>query len=70
MDTTQAAQICARFGLGSAVAEPQPVAGGFLHRMWHLATTHGRFAVKHLNVRRPTMGKGYRSRHPALVACG
>ena len=41
--------LCSRYRLGAPTATPQPVAGGLIHRMYHLSTTEGRFAVKVLD---------------------
>jgi Ser/Thr protein kinase RdoA (MazF antagonist) len=63
MDRLLAAHICALIGLGEPLAEPQPVPGGMLHRVWRLRTTQGDFAVKVLNpeiVRRPDARDAYR----------
>ncbi len=49
MNTEQVARLCTNFALGLPVQEPQAVHGGLLHRMWHLRTTRGSFAVKQLN---------------------
>ncbi|MBV9231349.1 MAG: aminoglycoside phosphotransferase family protein [Chloroflexi bacterium] len=49
MNMLHAARLCAIFGLGELIAEPQVVTGGVLHRMWYLPTTQGTFAVKQLN---------------------
>jgi Ser/Thr protein kinase RdoA (MazF antagonist) len=49
MDKLQVARLCAVFGLGEPLAEPQAVPGGLLHRMWRISATRGDFAVKELN---------------------
>ena len=41
-------QLCERLGLGTHRGIPQPVAGGFHHRMWRLDTNSGSFAIKQL----------------------
>jgi Ser/Thr protein kinase RdoA (MazF antagonist) len=51
MTGQQLEDICQRFRLGLPIAAPATVAGGHLHQMWHIETTHGRFAMKELNPR-------------------
>ena len=41
-------QLCEQLDLGSPSGRPDPVAGGFHHRMWQLETDRGRFAIKQL----------------------
>lgn len=41
--------ICSRYDLGELAAPPQPVAGGLIHRMYHLTASRGDFAVKVLD---------------------
>lgn len=56
--------------LGVLTADPQPVYGGYMHRMYRLDTTGGRYAVKLLNpevMSRPTAMDNYR-RAEALEA--
>lgn len=43
------ARLCERLSLGTMTAPPRALAGGFLHRMYALDTTRGRYAVKLLN---------------------
>ena len=49
MDTAQTTHLCALFKLGEPIYAPHAVQGGMLHRLWHLHTTQGVFAVKQLN---------------------
>lgn len=42
-------KLCLQLSLGSPIAPPQPVTGGFLHKMLRLETDCGIFAVKLLN---------------------
>ncbi len=42
-------KICSALHLGDLTAAPVPLTGGFLHRMYALTTTSGRYAVKILN---------------------
>ena len=42
-------QICRELGLGSLTAPPMPLSGGYMHRMYDVHTTQGRYAVKLLN---------------------
>jgi aminoglycoside phosphotransferase (APT) family kinase protein len=58
--------LCDRFRLGAPIAEPLPVTGCLMHRLWHITTTQGDFAVKQLNpgiMRQP----GIRDRHRLTV---
>lgn len=41
--------ICTQCGLGTLVSAPEKLKGGFLHKMYSLFTTKGRYAVKLLN---------------------
>ena len=41
--------LTARLGLGAITAPPEPVSGGLLHRVWHVRTASGDWAVKALN---------------------
>jgi len=41
--------LCSRYGLGVPTAAPDPVFGGLIHRVFHLTTTKGIFAVKVLD---------------------
>ena len=55
--------ICHRLSLGSLLDAPRPLSGGYMHRMFALHTTQGRYAVKLLNpdvMARPTAMNNYR----------
>ena len=48
---------CHAYGLGSLLAEPEPVTGGLMHAMYRVRTSQGDYAVKALNadiMQRPT----------------
>ena len=48
---------CHAYGLGSLLAEPEPVTGGLMHAMYRVRTSQGNYAVKALNadiMQRPT----------------
>ena len=56
-------RICSALSLGEQTADPQPLRGGYTHRMYAVTTTHGRYAVKLLNpeiMRRPDALDNYR----------
>lgn len=42
-------EICEALSLGSMLKEPEPLHGGYTHRMFDLTTDRGRYAVKLLN---------------------
>lgn len=42
-------QICKEYNLGKLVSEPVTLTGGFLHKMYGIHTTKGKYAVKLLN---------------------
>lgn len=42
-------KLCDFLELGECITKPVTVAGGFLHKMYALETTKGKFAVKVLN---------------------
>lgn len=44
-----AAALCVRYNLGEPTAEPVPVTGGLIHRLYRIETTTGTYAVKRLN---------------------
>ena len=48
-NATHLRELCARLGLGTPLADLQPVTGGLHHRMWRLRTGRGRFAIKQLS---------------------
>lgn len=57
-------QICQELGLGSLTAPPVPLSGGYMHRMYDVRTTQGRYAVKLLNpeiMQRETAEDNYRA---------
>lgn len=57
-------QICRELGLGSLSAPPVPLHGGYMHRMYEMRTTQGRYAVKLLNpevMQRATAEENYRA---------
>lgn len=41
--------LCTKLDLGQLLSDPKQVFGGFLHRMYHLSTNKGEYAVKALN---------------------
>lgn len=47
--TSKLIQLCKQLNLGQLTRDPQPVSGGFLHRMFRLDTAAGTYAVKALN---------------------
>lgn len=49
-------KLCSLLHLGEIIHPPEPVPGGFLHRMYAVETTRGKYAIKALNpqiMRRP-----------------
>lgn len=55
--------ICRTLSLGSLTGEPNPLSGGYTHRMFALTTTQGRYAVKLLSpeiMQRPDALDNYR----------
>ncbi len=42
-------EFCLKYGLGKPVAVPEPVTGGLMHKMYHVRTDKGEYAVKLLN---------------------
>ena len=63
MNRAQVTRLCALYDLGEPLTEAQMVTGGQLHRLWHLTTTRGSFAVKQLNaaiMRKPGIQHEYR----------
>ena len=63
MDRTIIEQIATQLNLGTLVAVPRSLTGGFLHKMYSLHTTKGRYAVKLLNphiMKRETAPANYR----------
>ncbi len=56
-------KVAEQFGLGKLTAPPDRVTGGFLHRMYRLETTAGKYALKVLNpviMQRPGTMENYR----------
>lgn len=41
--------LCEKYTLGKIICEPRPVTGGLLHRMYHVTTDQGEYAIKLLN---------------------
>lgn len=42
-------RLCKKYALGKIQGEPLPVTGGLLHRMYHVVTDQGEYAIKLLN---------------------
>ena len=42
-------QLCTKYNLGLILSEPKQVSGGLLHKMYHVVTNLGEYAVKVLN---------------------
>lgn len=42
-------KLCSLLNLGEPVIEPEKVAGGLLHKMWHIRTHQAAYAIKQLN---------------------
>ncbi len=64
MDLELLEGICGQCDLGTLESEPQKLKGGFLHKMYSLFTTKGRYAVKLLNphiMQRETAMGNYRT---------
>ena len=57
-------KICRQLRLGELTEQPRPLSGGFLHKMYSLFTTQGRYAVKLLNsyiMKRETAAENFRN---------
>lgn len=57
-------RICRQYSLGRLESQPFPLKGGFLHKMYSLFTSEGRYAVKLLNpyiMQRETAMENYRT---------
>lgn len=57
-------KICCQWELGEQVCEPLPLTGGFMHKMYSLFTSKGKYAVKLLNpyvMQRETAQENYRT---------
>ncbi|MDQ0112751.1 phosphotransferase [Paenibacillus harenae] len=48
-DSLRIGDICRYYGIGALLAEAEQVSGGYLHQMWLIHTTSGRYALKRLN---------------------
>ncbi len=58
----QFARLCNSLKMGDFLGNPEPIAGGFLHKMFAINTTSGKYAVKALNPQimlRPQAMKNY-----------
>lgn len=56
-------EICIQLDLGKMIADPRQLKGGFMHKMYSLFTTNGRYAIKLLNpyvMKRDTVFENYR----------
>ena len=56
-------KICLQLDLGEIIAEPTQLKGGFMHKMYSLFTTKGKYAIKLLNphvMKRDTVFENYR----------
>ena len=42
-------QLCQKYDLGEPVTTPRQVTGGLLHKMYHVQTNQGEYAIKLLN---------------------
>lgn len=57
------AKICDKYNLGKMISEPVILNGGFLHKMYGISTTSGKYAVKLLNphiMKRESAKENYR----------
>jgi len=41
--------LCAHYKIGSVLARPEPLSGGYLHKLWRVETQEGTFVIKKLN---------------------
>lgn len=56
-------KICDKYNLGKMISEPVVLSGGFLHKMYDISTTNGKYAVKLLNphiMKRESAKENYR----------
>lgn len=56
-------KICLQLDLGEILVEPTQLKGGFMHKMYSLFTTKGKYAIKLLNpyvMKRDTVFENYR----------
>lgn len=63
MDLELLNKICKEYDLGTVISQPSPLKGGFMHKMYSLFTTKGKYAVKLLNpyiMQRETAMENYR----------
>lgn len=49
MNEHSAIKLCQLFGFGEPLSPPKAVLGGLLHKMWHIQTHSGEYAIKELN---------------------
>ena len=42
-------ELCMKYALGTITEEPKPVTGGLMHKMYHVSTDQGEYAIKVLN---------------------
>ena len=42
-------ELCMKYALGTITEEPRPVTGGLMHKMYHVSTDQGEYAIKVLN---------------------
>jgi len=64
MDLNLLNKICAEYNLGELLRKPTRLTGGFMHKMYSLFTTRGKYAVKLLNpfvMQRETAMENYRT---------
>lgn len=57
-------KLCKKFNLGELQCKPTRLTGGFMHKMYSLFTTQGKYAVKLLNpfiMKRETDMSNYRT---------
>lgn len=51
MNENLISRICELYHLGRFTGEVHAVQGGLIHKMWHIQTTQGEYAIKELNIR-------------------
>lgn len=54
-------KLCNVLNIGDPVSAPEKVAGGLLHKMWHVKTSHAEYAVKQLNSHIVTKSDGIKA---------
>lgn len=42
-------ELCIKYALGKIIEEPKLVTGGLMHKMYHVSTDQGEYAIKLLN---------------------